>query len=801
MSLRPPPPVQPPSRRPPSPTAMCTSERRSRNPPARHLKPSSHALLFSLLIGAAACAADGNATAGLPFRWGHVAIPVDSSSTASNTNTTAAVLSESILVIGGTDNLVGGGLNATFALPTLPTLSLNISTSLVTVLSISGSFPPTIGHACAYMPSERSVYCAGGYDSTSPSFSPRSRRGWWRFSLDDSTWTGLVVNGFLSQSNFTVLDLGIADTTLIAVNSTLLMVGGRTSCYTCTPTGVAAGTVHGTIPGLTTTLSVLHEPASGLFGHCMVKSRAGAVYVLFGRTTAAGTTNSTAVVRRITIGPTNSTVVTAQAQATGPSPRLFAACAQGTDDTVEVFGGVDPNTQTALSDCWTLSLTTLAWTQVNSTGNPPPARSRGAAAILEDGRLVVQGGIRSDGMLDASVYAVDANGIGDWSLLAVPTVTSSTSASSAATATSSPTLAASGIAEAATVGLRPSLDRWITIGLPIILALITASILALSFLVWRMRNRRANKAGPGGETGTSVSASRPLYPNTASTSALYGTPTPPRRRSSLGAPPSPPSPYFFSAAGHEPVPPLAKQNSFPSDDDATLTRQRTGASSNSMPRSTPYEFADGTQRFSAGSSSSPPIIPPMDFEEFLPPPRSLAAAAAPPPPPPPPLATATQSPPPSRPTTHPVDLSKPYTARYTHTPRRTDELGCRPGDTLTVRKIFRDGWAVGMNVTKATQGFFPASVLEVSGWDSRESVTEPVPDAQDRRSWSRPVDGSGSGSGSGSDGEGERGTLAGPPPDTLRDLEELDWALEEGVLEIAVYFGQRKRLFMVGSDA
>ncbi|KAI8907097.1 hypothetical protein DFJ77DRAFT_476695 [Powellomyces hirtus] len=447
---------------------------------------------------------------------------------------------------------------------------------------------------------------------------------------------------------------------------------------------------------------------------------------------------------------------------------------------------------------------------------------------------------------------------------AVPTRTSqpSTSTSAAAAVDADAASAANDTTSSA------AQRNWLTIGIPIILAFVVLALLILAFVVWRLWQRSKSKgqthaataemgnSKPGPSTTTQLptplmplypatNESEYRYPSTPSLSSGGSGPTPPRRRSSLGLPPSPPSPFLFNPAlaPEATMPdihqhPLFAGNSSRFDSDqVTLTKgllyapssstspsqhhQPTGSSSsrwnnsNLPPLDTgrfghrpPVPSKNYSDPPSRRSTASPPVLPPI-----APSPRlemddhpSSAFGAFPYPPSRPPQQSATHSPPPAA-----VDLSKPYTAKYTHTPRRPDETAIKSGDTLTVRKIYRDGWALGLNVTKRTQGYFPAAVLNIEDWirnpaplpaasstRTHSDVSQPLQQQQHRHSGGRGTSDMAYGSQS-SDMDDTAVTLIGPPPDTIRNLEELDWALEVGIVDVAVYFGQRKRVFVGGA--
>ncbi|KAJ3157332.1 hypothetical protein HDU89_002745 [Geranomyces variabilis] len=364
------------------------------------------------------------------------------------------------------------------------------------------------------------------------------------------------------------------------------------------------------------------------------------------------------------------------------------------------------------------------------------------------------------------------------------------------TPTSAPTAAPSTLAaeSAQSANLMAStqgLGGWLTIGLPLILGCILVALIVLCVLVWRVwrRGRRhgvsftPNAAEQGMKsTLPAVSHHQPRQSMTSS-AASTAKPIPPRRHSSI--PPSPPSPYFFEPELlHEPpVPELTKHPALKRlhSDEATITRGMLAVGSSS-----------------GHSSTSPPVLPLLDLgggadpSYTFPPPAHLSTSSL----------QSTYSPPPRPPPF--IDLSKPHTAKYTHTPRRPDEIAIKPGDTLTVRTIYKDGWCVGLNVTRQTQGFFPAATVKVTDWIRNPA---PLPDPSDTRTHSDLDDDSAVASSSqppsqaNSNTSSEGGTLVGPPKDMVKALEELDWALEAGVIDVGHYLGQRKRVFLQDADS
>ncbi|KAJ3156679.1 hypothetical protein HDU86_003903 [Geranomyces michiganensis] len=276
-----------------------------------------------------------------------------------------------------------------------------------------------------------------------------------------------------------------------------------------------------------------------------------------------------------------------------------------------------------------------------------------------------------------------------------------------------------------------------------------------------------------------LAAHRNSRPSVSFSTVSTAHPIPPRRLSSI--PPSPPSPYYFGAeALHDvPMPEPAKHPALKrlDSDEATITR---GMLSGPLP---------GRDTMTTTTTTlGPPVIPHLDLGSgadssyAFPPPVQLSSAA-------PPLPR-----PPSF-----IDLSKPHTAKYTHTPRRPDEIAIKPGDTLTVRTIYKDGWCVGLNVTRQAQGFFPAATVKVDDWVRNPA---PLPDPSDTRTHSDLDDESAVGGSTHppskvtSDSSGESGTLVGLAPDMRKALEELDWALEQGIIDVGHYLGQRKRVFL-----
>ena len=77
------------------------------------------------------------------------------------------------------------------------------------------------------------------------------------------------------------------------------------------------------------------------------------------------------------------------AQGEAPTARLNAAYAQ-VGDTLWLFGGEDNETGEVLKDVWGLDLNTLTWVRGDDL---PESRTRARAAALDDGRVLVYGGL------------------------------------------------------------------------------------------------------------------------------------------------------------------------------------------------------------------------------------------------------------------------------------------------------------------------------------------------------------------------------------------------------------------------
>lgn len=536
--------------------------------------------------------------------------------------------------------------------------------------------------------------------------------------MDRGEWTATAINGFFDAENDAVRDVGIADAGVAWVNGTMVIVGGRSSCYTCASFGAGfTGSVQGRVTIENADTTIVHDPADGLFGHCTIVSDNNSLYTLFG--TATTGTTLTSIARLVTLDSKSQTTITPvqfPPFSPTPPPRLFPSCAKGPDNTIFIYGGITPDSNTHLADLWSLSLSTMTWTSLNSTGIPPPARTRASMIALTDGRVAVQGGLRPDGVVDSALYVLNPVGAtaARWDVMVVT-----------ANAT---------IPQPQLISKSPS--KFLTIGVPIILAILFLVLCCIGCFVWRLwmkvrRRKRTRKSGRVGDEArkSSSSSARRSYmppqtfynltrpPSTATSSSLSSStrnttspiPVPPQRRSSIPAPR--PSSLLYSLP-NAPLPLLPSLHPPP--------------------------------------STSPPPIP-----------TTLTSPAIPP-------------------NLHSIDLTKPYTAKHTHTPARPDETLVSIGDTLTVRKLYRDGWAVGLNVTKKTQGYFPAAVLSLSDWSQSNS---------------NPPSSTKSDSGSSTGSSASTATLVSPPADVLRSLEELDWALEEGVLKVEAYFGQRKRVF------
>ncbi|TPX60333.1 hypothetical protein SpCBS45565_g07541 [Spizellomyces sp. 'palustris'] len=579
--------------------------------------------------------AQQNLSVEVPFRWGHVGIGVQ----------------ERVMVVGGVETVVED-LNEMFPVSTVPTLFYTPSTRTLTVLSTSGSFPPSIGHACTFIETDGGVYCMGGYEATAPALAPRSRRGVWRFSLQQGEWSVVAVNGFFNTFGGVVEDTGVADGQVVFVNGSLVLVGGRGSCWSCGAVGTGETAVQGMISLLDgTQVRVVHEPAGGLYGHCTVQVE-NTVYTLFGNTTGSGGSNQTLVLDLGTTPPVISSLLLLPISFS-PPVRLFPTCTAN-GNSIIVTGGISP-TGTYLTDTWILNLSSLVWTSVPVTGVIPPARIRPALFPLGNGVMGLQGGLRRDRVSDTGLYALDTR-TRRWEQVVISRLESPLPI---------PPMRAE----------QEGTSKWLTIGLPIVVALTALSVLALAIVLWRfwVRYRQDHIVGKpafqASPSQDSVTTTRPTLPPF------------PERNLSLTPPLQSSIPQPFYTLPNDPLPPLPQ------------------------PR-------------------------------------------------------------------HPINLTKPYTAAHGHTPTRPDETLITAPDTLTIRKVYKDGWCVGMNVTTRTGGYFPVGVVNSREWDTGSIKSHKSDETG-----------------------GSTSTLCSPPEGVLKVLEELDWALETGVVDLETYFGRRKRVF------
>ncbi|KNC96323.1 uncharacterized protein SPPG_08229 [Spizellomyces punctatus DAOM BR117] len=577
--------------------------------------------------------AQQNLSVEVPFRWGHVGIGVQGR----------------VMVVGGVETVVED-VNEVFPVSTVPTLFYTPSTSTLTVLSTSGTFPPSIGHACTFIETDGGVYCMGGYEGTAPALAPRSRRGVWRFSLQKGDWSVVAVNGFFNTFGGVEDDTGVADGQVVFINRSLVLVGGRGSCWSCGAVGTGETAVQGTISLLDgTQVRVVHEPAGGLYGHCTVQVNNN-VYTLFGNTTTNGGNNQTWVLGLGTTPPVISSLLLLPI-GFSPPVRLFPTCTVN-GNTIIVTGGISPN-GTYLTDTWVLNLSTLVWTSMPVTGLIPPPRIRPALFQLGNGVIGLQGGLRRDRVVDTGLYALDTR-TRRWEQVVISRLE-----------TPLPT---------PPIREPEGTSKWLTIGLPIVVAITAISVLILAIGLWRfwIRYRNDHTIEPRQDDHTSK---------------------------------PPPSPSR----------------------DSVITVQ--------------------------------PTIPPFPDRHLSPVPQPLYTLPNDP----------LQSLPQPR---HPINLTKPYTAAHEHTPTRPDETLVTPSDTLTIRKVYKDGWCVGMNVTTRTGGYFPVGVVNSREWETSSMHSRQSDETSNSTS-----------------------TLCSPPDGVLKVLEELDWALETGVLDLETYFGRRKRVF------
>ncbi|KAI9089867.1 hypothetical protein DFS34DRAFT_382524 [Phlyctochytrium arcticum] len=828
----------------------------------------------------------------VPFRWGHSAVTVG----------------DRIIFIGGVEESTAQGVNGTFALATLPTIAFAPNRSTVSVLSTSGSLPASIGHSCTFVDADRSIYCHGGFPNTSPAFSPQSRRGIWRFGVDGGLWSGGAIDGFSNVNSTRVDDTGIADASMQWINNALLVVGGRSTCYTCTPQPAGLVAVQGFFELRDkSTRTIVHEPLGGLYGHCTVSSGTEVV-ALFG-TTPQGPPSSLVTRVSVSASPGAITTVTPVTTAANePAARLYAVCQLVNTTTVMISGGMAPD-GTFLTDEWSFSLATLSFTSVAATGIMPAPRIRAAGFTLADGTPALHGGLRRDLVADRAIYSQNS-ATGRWEQLLVT--------ANMTVPPPPPQSAADGLQQPEQV------SKWLTIGLPVAVGIIALIVLLLSIVLcrlcrlqstpqhekqhvdvmesqqslganWRISNAPyvntsmespprtnppapvywgADRSAPATALGNSPPRRSTESQRTISvpdhqkrgTSSDSDTPTlsPPKRRSSFHPPPETMLQQFSNTAASEPMPAQAastvatlsnsgtasrdtKRDVFPSlrtESDAIkndswsfypsdiseflqqkITQElhggispisdtstdRLGSTRDSLSRSgtlsssrqslTPRAAPVPTSTSTGGSSFFIPPLPPM-------PPTKFSGAGA----------TGSSS---SSPT---LDLTKPYTAMHAHIPSRTDEVTIAPTDTLTVRKLYRDGWAVGMNVSRGCAGYFPIGVLDLTGYDALSGLsTSGMRDDSDhlRESDNQFTIGISESMANGAAGNTQHpsskdgssrvskrldagdtssnNTLFSPPQNTLTALEELDWAYEMGVVNLESYFRQRKRIFFAKS--
>ncbi|KAI9091154.1 hypothetical protein DFS34DRAFT_636023 [Phlyctochytrium arcticum] len=72
-----------------------------------------------------------------------------------------------------------------------------------------------------------------------------------------------------------------------------------------------------------------------------------------------------------------------------------------------------------------------------------------------------------------------------------------------------------------------------------------------------------------------------------------------------------------------------------------------------------------------------------------------------------------------------LDEALRYIVVYPHVPRMIDEVELRPGDEVAVRKLYKDGWCRGTNVTTQQTGCFPLLAVEDStAYEGQDDVVE-----------------------------------------------------------------------------
>ncbi|KAI8825768.1 uncharacterized protein EV422DRAFT_514078 [Fimicolochytrium jonesii] len=805
----------------------------------------------------------------IPYAWGHAALNVASTS--------------EVIFVGGSNS---PSASSSTPLPARPTLLLNSTTSSLEIATPSGNVPPSAGQACTYVASEQAVFCIGGYQGIAQNVAPRSSRILTRLSLEEQKWTEVNVHGqgYTSiATGFIAPEAEIADAAMVAVDRTLLVVGGRSQCFPCAPVagGSTVGAVRASIAPLTSgeqDLTVLHDTAGGLYGHCMVLSDSNVPYALFGTTPATnrsiGAPTDT-LIRRISLKSADSAgslvtpiILTQTANLTLPPPRLHATCVKGINDIVYVFGGVHAQTGQTLADSWALSLLDLGWTPLLNAGTVPTSRSRAAGFyIASEAKFAVHGGLQSVATVDAALYTAKANivaGIVTWEQQPIY-----------------------GVATVAGLGALGELfdngseeddstfQNWLKIGVPVVLGVIFLMLVILAFVVYCTRKRvplsnlEDDKTfdsnvypSPNSNFPASIStspvgkflATHALERQESSASTIYpaadsvksdtayerrgnleegrqvgmdAQPIPPIRRSSLAATQSSMrSPSLSSEAVRAleiayVMPPMTAALV------AKLGASRLPTQSQLQPQAAREDAPESPSTITPMGLTPVPLTPgaataaePIDDSDS---PASLAT--------PPPLPVLTLS------ALTGIDISKPFSASYTYSPKRTDECPVTIGDTLTLRKVYGDGWALGTNLTQKRNGFFPASVLSLDDWTFSTHTDKPVelmsPHLADSvashrhshlgvpgHSQSRAdsaIDANRSSKSlswfekENSKTHGEKtvppartqafnAPVVAPPVDLLKQLEELDLAYLEEVVELTAYFRYRKRIFIGGEQ-
>lgn len=658
------------------------------------------------------------------YRWGHSLISVPESDEVGD----GGEYLDSLLMVGGVHKAQNSREDGRdqILVKNMPTLLISGDLSRFEIVAKSGVIPPIFGHSCRYVRGFYLVICIGGFDTASDVFLARSLYGVFIFDVHYGLWRSAVIENLKFDAGGLVPEYGIAETAMEVVRPSIniapvvVVIGGRSQCYNCYNNyrDISRQRARGYIRYSTKIrgsmlLNVLIEPAGGVYGHCTV-SDGSSIYVLFGGLPMQG---AAPIMRKFQVLPSKDrygyTVTTFENIITTsptPPPRMYPSCFLYGKQ-IFVFGGIEviqnsSSVSSTLQDSWRLDLQTLQWVRLKESPRTGPGpRWRSASAIVapiqdttrqarqvnnyetpKDSSvtgMIIHGGLTSGPLKeDQRFYFLRSATTGGWKGAYINEngfrATSSTPQDPGAPQR------------------EPKLSYYIQaiIVLLALIVLISAAYLLRSFFPGR---KKANKTGKRNllsrksMTGTSISGGietkgssinnidtphivkanqkEPLSEKSVSQS-LEGIPS-----ILSGSTPS------ILAGKHENrSPPGGKKLNNVINRSLSSNNMRKSRRASSMS----WMHEELRSKYPEIATIAQPKLP-----------KSL---------------TDTNS---SVNTIGIMDLSKPYAAIQSFTAQRYDEVSLTRGDLCTLRLVFKDNWAVGMNLTLRKTGIIPVACLQV----------------------------------------------------------------------------------------